>query len=75
MSGHNCRKKRDASKHDCQSSIAIPKTRPSELLSLRGQFLTYQGVVILIYECLNSICYHLRAATKIWLTVLVRKTQ
>ena len=26
-----------------------------------------------IYECLNLICYHLRAATKIWKTVHVRK--
>ena len=55
MSGHNCRKKLDASKHDCQSSIAIPKIRPSELLPLRGQFLTYPRVVTLIYKCLNSI--------------------
>ena len=46
--------------------IAISESSVSDLLESRDSYLQ---------ECLNSICYHLRAVTKIWQTVHMRKTQ
>ena len=66
ISRHNCREKREASKmiviklrhsQNPTERIAISERPVSDLSERRDCY---------IYECLNSICHHLRAATKIW---------
>ena len=66
ISRHNCREKREACKmiviklrhsQNPTEQIAFSERPVSDLSERRDCY---------IYECLNSICHHLRAATKIW---------